>query len=415
MYKKSVMSNGIRVVSEAVPFIKSVSIGVWVGTGSRWEEDSNHGISHFMEHLMFKATQRRTARDIAEAIDAVGGQLNAFTAKEYTCYYAKVLSHHLELAMDILSDMLLHSCFAPADIDREREVVREEIKMYEDTPDEIIHDIYLENIWKGHPLGRNILGTIDSLDNIDRQTIMAYYHDYYTPDNVVIAAAGNVEHDELVALTDKYFSTWQGRKKSVSLSPPALVPVWECCKRDTEQVHLCLGTSSVPQDHPDVYVVHVLNNILGGGISSRLFQTIREEQGLAYSVYSFQTNYRDTGLFTVYAGTRPANTSAVVSLILQNMAELKRKGITPDELTKAKEQLKGNFLLGLESSSGLMSRLGKLEISLNKYISLDDVVASIDKITLDDIHRVSSQLFDSNKICFTALGPLENPPQRSLL
>lgn len=413
MYKKSVLPNGLRIVSEAVPFIKSVSIGAWVGTGSRWEQDYNHGVSHFIEHLLFKGTEKRSARDIAEAVDAVGGQLNAFTAKEYTCYYAKVLACHLPLAMDILSDMLLHPRFATADIDREREVVREEIKMYEDTPDEIIHDIYLEHIWQDHPLGRNILGTVDSLAHIDRQIIAAYYGDFYTPDNVVIAAAGAVDHDALVDLTARYFGDWQGKKKEVILTPPALQPVWKCCQRDTEQVHLCLGTSSVPQDDPDLYVAHILNNIFGGSISSRLFQSIREEKGLAYSVYSFQTNYRDAGLFTVYAGTRPANTAAVVTLILQNMAKLKRQGITPSELTKAKEQLKGNLLLGVESSSGLMSRLGKLEISLNKYVSIDEVVETIDGITMGDIHRLCAQMFDRDKLCLTTLGPLQELPQPS--
>lgn len=408
MYKKSVLPNGLRVVSESVPFIKSVSIGAWVGTGSRGERGSNHGVSHFIEHLLFKGTKRRSARDIAEAIDAVGGQLNAFTAKEYTCYYAKVLASHLPLAMDILSDMLLHARFAPADIDREREVVREEIKMYEDTPDEIIHDIYLEHVWQNHPLGRNILGTVDSLAQISRDVIQAYYHDFYTPDNVVIAAAGAVDHDALVELTARYFDQWQGAKKEQVLTPPALQPVWECCQRDTEQVHLCLGTSSVPQDDPDVYAVHVVNNILGGGISSRLFQSIREEQGLAYSVYSFQTNYRDAGLFTVYAGTRPANTAAVVELILQNMSRLKRHGITTEELTKSKEQLKGSLLLGLESSSGLMSRLGKMEISLNKYISIDEVLANIARITVQDIYRLCAQMFAQEKLCLTALGPLQD-------
>ncbi|MBP2654897.1 MAG: putative zinc protease [Firmicutes bacterium] len=406
MYRKSTLSNGIRVVSEAIPYVKSATVGVWLGTGSRNEHDYNHGISHFLEHLMFKGTENRTARDIAETVDAVGGQLNAFTAKEYTCYYIKVLDSHLDLAMDILSDMLLASKFDAADINREREVVLEEVNMYEDSPDELVHDLFLNHVWPTHPLGRNILGTTDSIGKLDRKIVTEYYRDLYTPDNLVIAAAGNFTHEQLEKLADKFFGKMRGEKKQLIAKPPQFQPVRSIRSKETEQVHLCLGTTSVAYDSPDIYVLHVLNNILGGGISSRLFQSIREERGLAYSVYSYTTNYSDCGLFTVYAGTRPGNVGQVVDLIIQNINELKSTGIPLSELTKTKEQLKGSLLLGLESSSSRMSRLGKLEITLRKYTTMDEIVAAIEKVSLDDIMQMLSRIFTDDNLCFTALGPV---------
>jgi predicted Zn-dependent peptidase len=406
MYRKSALSNGLRVVSEAIPYVKSVTVGVWVGTGSRNEEDHNHGVSHFIEHLMFKGTEKRSAKDIAETVDAVGGQLNAFTAKEYTCYYIKVLDNHLELALDILSDMLLASKFDSEDIGREREVVLEEVHMYEDSPDELVHDLHLDDIWPGHPLGRNILGTTDSIACFDRNLVQSYYHDFYRPDNMVLAAAGNLTHEQLEALADRFFGSLTGRKRQLAPQPPTLRPIRSMHAKDTEQVHICLGTVSVPQNSPRIYVAHVLNNILGGGISSRLFQSIREERGLAYSIYSYQTNYSDCGLFTVYAGTRPGNVEQVVELILQNINELKNGGLTAAELSKTKEQLKGNLLLGLESSSSRMSRLGKMEITLGKFTTLDEIVAKIEKVSLPDLEEMMNDIFAPEKLCYTALGPL---------
>lgn len=405
MYRKSALANGLRVVSEAIPYVKSVTVGVWVGTGSRNEEDHNHGISHFIEHLMFKGTEKRSAKDIAETVDAVGGQLNAFTAKEYTCYYIKVLDNHLELALDVLSDMLLASKFDPEDIGREREVVLEEVHMYEDSPDELVHDLHLDDIWPGHPLGRNILGTTGSIASFNRELVQAYYGDFYRPDNMVLAAAGNLTHEQLEVLADRFFGALAGKSRQVAAQPPTLRPIRAMHTKDTEQVHLCLGTLSVPQNSPRIYVAHVLNNILGGGISSRLFQSIREERGLAYSIYSYQTNYSDCGLFTVYAGTRPGNVEQVVELILQNINELKGGGLTVAELSKTKEQLKGNLLLGLESSSSRMSRLGKMEITLGKFTTLDEIVAKIEKVSMADLEAMMTEIFAPEKLCYTALGP----------
>lgn len=406
MYHKSHLPNGIRVVSEAIPYVKSVTLGIWVGTGSRSEEAHNHGISHFIEHMVFKGTANRSAKDIAETVDEVGGQLNAFTGKEYTCYYIKVLDTHLELALDVLSDMLLSSNFDAEDIKREREVVLEEVHMYEDTPDELVHDIHLNKVWANHALGRNILGTVSSIEKFDKKLINEYYKDFYTPDNIVIAAAGNLTHERLEELTGRYFGNMQGTKRQRKIVAPSLFGGHSIHNKTIEQVHLCLGTASVPQASPALYPLHILNNILGGGISSRLFQSIREEKGLAYSIYSYQTNYSDAGLFTIYAGTRPSNTAQVMELIWQNINLLKNTGITARELTKTKEQLKGGLLLGLESSSSRMSRIGKMEITLGKHITLDEVVAKIDKVTLEDIKEAGEQLFTPDTSCFTALGPI---------
>jgi predicted Zn-dependent peptidase len=401
------MPNGIRVVTEAIPYVKSVTVGIWVGTGSRNEEDHNHGISHFIEHLMFKGTTSRSAKDIAETVDAVGGQLNAFTAKEYTCYYIKVLDNHLDLALDILSDMMLSSRYAPEDITREREVVLEEVNMYEDSPDELVHDFYLDNVWPGHPLGRNILGTTEAIARFDRGLVCEYYGNFYTPDNIVVAAAGNLTHERVEELVTRFFGKLSGRKRQLAALPPALTAARRVHVRDSEQVHFCLGTASVPQDSADIYVAHVLNNILGGGISSRLFQSIREERGLAYSIYSYLSNYSDCGLFTIYAGTRPANLDQVVELVLQDIERLKNGGLSAAELNKTKEQLKGNLLLGLESSSSRMSRLGKMEITMGRYTTLDEVVAKIEKVSLADLQKMMDDIFVADKLSFTALGPVK--------
>lgn len=408
MYQKSVLPNGIRVVSETIPYVKSVTLGVWIATGSRFEADHNHGVSHFIEHLMFKGTTRRSAKDIAETVDAVGGQLNAFTAKECTCYYLKVLDSHTDLAMDILSDMLLASKFLDEDIERERQVVLEEVHMYEDSPDELVHDIHLDRIWPNHPLGRNILGTLQSIEKFNSELVKEYYRDFYTPDNMVIAAAGNIAHEDLIKLAERYFSKLQGKKKNIAIASPVYTQAQTIINKDIEQVHVCLGTMSVPQDHPDIYPVHVMNNILGGGISSRLFQSIREERGLAYSIYSYQNNYRDSGLLTIYAGTRPSNINQVLNLIMENLQDLKTRGIAEQELIKSKEQIKGSLLLGLESSSSRMSRIGKMEVTLGKFVSLDEVVAKIDRVTLTQVNQMLQQMFTTEKMCLTALGPVDS-------
>lgn len=406
MYSKSVLTNGIRVVTEAIPYLKSVTFGVWVGTGSRNEYDAKHGISHFIEHLMFKGTTSRSAKDIAEEVDSIGGQLNAFTGKEYTCYYMKVLDTHLDLAMDVISDMLLYSKFDQEDLEREKGVVLEEYNMYEDSPDELVHDLYVEEIWRGNPLGHNILGTPDSIQGFTREAVLQYLEHFYTPDNIVIAATGNLTHDQVVAMAQRYFAQFKGSKAPVKTNVPRFSPTRSIRQKDTEQAHVCLGTIGVKHNADELYCVHILNNILGGSMSSRLFQAIREDRGLAYSVYSYQTSYRDAGLLTVYAGAKADNVKQVAQLIWQNMLDMREKGVTDAELYKAKEQLKGNLLLGLESSSSRMSRLGTLETTIGKYITLDEVVKRINEVSVDDLRKTAEKLFVPQVMSYTILGPV---------
>lgn len=326
----------------------------------------------------------------------------------------KVLDTHLNLAVDILSDMLLESKFADEDIIKEREVVLEEIHMYEDTPDDLIHDIHLSKAWSCHPLGNNILGTVSSVGGLENSLVEEYYNHFYTPDNIVIAAAGNITHEALVEMVSPYFEKMTGNKLQIPSHSPTLAPDRSFHYKTTEQIHLCLSSVGVPYSSPNLYAMHIINNILGGGVSSRLFQSIREERGLAYSVYSYQTNYSDAGLFTIYAGTRPNNAEQVLKLIIENVQSLKTTEITSTELLKTKEQLKGSLLLGLESSSSRMSRLGKLETTLGKYVTLEEVVEKIDNVSLDQVNQTLSGLFDLDSSCITILGPKNKEMENAL-
>ncbi len=406
MYQKSVLPNGIVLVTETIPYVKSISLGAWIKAGSRFETIENQGISHFMEHMMFKGTKKRSAKEIAETIDSVGGQINAFTAKEHTCYYLKMVDSHLALAVDVLSDMLLRADFSETDIAKEREVVKEEIHMYEDTPDELVHDLHMERVWPEHTLGRKILGTLQTVDAFDQEKLRAYYDAYYRPENIVIAAAGNLTHEALKTMLEESLCLLPAVPNETGRCPaPLFRNGTSFHEKAIEQTHICLSTPGLPQGSPEIYTLHILNNILGGGISSRLFQTIREEMGLAYSVYSYQTNYSDAGLFGIYAGTRPENGQEVLRVIKATLEELRRNGISESELLKAKEQLKGNLLLGLESSSSRMSRLGKLEIIMGKYVTLEEVVNKIDAVTCESLQKMINGLFCAGQICLTVLGP----------
>lgn len=415
MYQKSVLPNGIRVVSERLPHLKSISFGVWIGTGSRHESADNHGISHFIEHLIFKGTERRSAQDIAEEVDAVGGQINAFTAKEYTCFYMKALDHHLDFAAELLEDMIFHSRFAIDDIEKEREVVLEEFHMYEDSPEEMVHDVHIQQIWPDHSLGRNILGTREAIASFDKSMLLNYYNSRYQPNNIVIAAAGNLTHEALVECIERYYGHLQGKSPSLQPITPIVTTVSNTQLKDTEQVHMCLSTNSVSYDSPDIYGVYILNNIFGGSMSSRLFQSIREERGLAYSVYSYQTNYSDCGLLTIYAGTRPGNASQVLDLILENMRNLKNGGISEKELNKSKEQLKGTLLLGLESSGSRMSRIGRNELTLRRFVPLDEVVAKVDQVNMEQLNRLIQYMMREQLLSYTALGPLSEKNRKETL
>jgi predicted Zn-dependent peptidase len=407
VYSKEKLPNGLTIVVEEIPYVKSVSIGIWVGAGSRFEESRNVGISHFMEHLFFKGTARRTAKEIAESIEGVGGQLNAFTSKEHACYYAKVLDEHFGLAVDLLSDMLLQSKLAAADIEKERSVILEEISMYEDTPDELVHDLFLQHIWEGHPLGRTILGTEESVRSLTRDDFLAFYKRFYCPDNIVVAAAGHVTAGQVLDVVHSRLGAWNGVSSvPVAVSPEPRRSVFFRSKA-TEQVHLCIGAPAVPLEDPDYYGTQVLNTIAGGGSSSRLFQDIREERGLAYAVYSYVSAFKDAGLFTAYAGMSPQLARSVAERMADELAKLAETGPSESELERAREQLKGGLMLGLESTSTRMTRIGKSEITLGRYVPPEEVIDKINRVTLDDVRRLSRHLFRPEEFAVVALGPVE--------
>ena len=407
MYRKSTLDNGLRIVSESIPYMSSVSLGIFAGTGSRHETPAEQGVSHFIEHLMFKGTHRRSAKDIAEMVDDVGGQLNAATDRENTCYYIKVLPEHLSLGMDILSDMLLNSKFADVDVEKERQVVLEEISLYEDSPDELIHDLHMNSLWPGHALGRNILGTRETIAAMNRQAIIDYRMRHYVPDNLVIAAAGNLTHEQLVELSQLYWADVSGKSQTVVDLTPTFVAARLLQEKDIEQLHVCLGTPGVAHDSPQYYASHVLNTILGGGVSSRLFQSIREDRGLAYSVCSYPSSFRDTGLMTIYAGVSPENSREVIEITNAILSDIRLNGVRPDEIKRAKEQLKAGLMFSMESSASRMSRVGRAEISSREYLSPEKLAAKVDAVSLEQLFELAQPLYQPETTCMTALGPVE--------
>lgn len=409
MFEKVVLDNGVRIVCEKIPHVRSVSIGIWIGTGSRNENHKNNGISHFIEHMFFKGTRKRNARQIAESIDNIGGQLNAFTGKECTCYYAKTLDEYIDVAIETLSDMFFESRLANDDIEVEKRVILEEISMYEDSPEELVHDLLSEAVWDGNPLGYPILGTIESLGNIDRYEINDYISKNYTPQNTVIAVAGNYDIDELCALARKYFGGWNLEKKQVQNYIKAeFTQNIKLKEKDTEQVHICMGFDGIEHGNDDIYTLLAINNIFGGGMSSHLFQKIREEKGLVYSIYSYPSSYRSEGLFTIYAGMNPEHLDRVVNLIAEEINNLLKKGITREELERSKEQLKGNYILGLESTISRMNSIGKSELLLGYINPPEKILRKIGNISYDSISELIKRVFNINNMSFSVVGNIKS-------
>jgi len=401
------LSNGVRVLSERLPDLPSVTAGIWVENGSRYETTAEAGISHFLEHLFFKGTERRTAAAIAEEIDSVGGVLNAFTGKEYTCYYAKVLAEHLPLALDVLGDIFIHSRFATEEIDRERSVVLQEISQIEDTPDDFVHELFNRAFWPGHPLSRPITGSPETVAKLTRDDFLRFLDVRYRPDRVLVAAAGKLDHQALVDVVGRELGGLEGVAKPIDGSPPAPQPGVSVHEKPLEQVHLCLGTPGIAQCDRDRYVAHLLNMALGGGMSSRLFQEIRERRGKAYTVYSFLSSYLDAGYTGVYVGTSAEWVPEVVALVRREFAHVAREGLAPAELARVKTQMKGSLLLGLETSDSRMSRIAKNDIYFGRDVPLDEVSAEIDRVTNDDILRVAQRLFRPDAMALTVLGDLK--------
>lgn len=405
MIRKQILPNGVRIVTEEITSVRSVSMGIWVGAGSRDENSENSGIAHFIEHMMFKGTSKRTAKEIAETLDDVGGQLNAFTSKEYTCYYAKVLDEHIDIAIDLLSDMFFDSSFKEEEIEKEKNVIIEEIKMYEDAPDELVHDIFTTAIWKDHPLGRPIIGTEEIIQKTGRKELLAFRDTHYTADSVVVAVAGNIKHDEIIKKLTPVFAGMKAREAKRVFTPPVNYNQISVKNKDTEQVHLCVGTPGLSLGHENLYVLHSMNSIFGGGVSSRLFQEIREERGLVYSVYTYHSSYRDAGLFSIYAGLSKNNLETVISLISEETKKLIDSGITEKELVRAKEQLKGSMFLGLENVSNRMSRLGKSELTMDRIMTVDEIVDKINAVTLEQVLGLVRDMFRPENIAVSAIGP----------
>jgi predicted Zn-dependent peptidase len=403
------LANGVRVITEAMPHVRSVSVGIWVGSGSRRETGDYNGIAHFIEHMLFKGTTRRSAEDIARSVDSIGGNLDAFTAKELVCYNTKVLDQHLSQAFDVLADLVLHPRFLEEDIEKEKGVILEEIKMEADSPDYLVHEIFSANFWKDHPLGKPILGTPQTVKRFDQEMIRSFYSAVYAPANLVVTAAGNLTHDGLVALAREHLESLPPGPPAPADQPPSThARIALRNKKALEQVHLCLGVPSYPLPHEERFACYVLNTLLGGGMSSRLFQNIRERQGLAYAVFSELNPYRDTGCLSIYAGTSSESARKVVSSITQEFRALKNDPVPDEELRRAKDHLKGSLMLSLESTSSRMSNLARQEMYFQRFFSLDELVDYIESVTAADVQRIAQTFFDSKQIALTMLGNLEN-------
>src|SRR5690349_15690309 len=401
------LPNGVRVISETMPHVRSVSVGLWVGIGSRRESSEQNGLSHFIEHMVFKGTTTRSAEDIARSVDSIGGNLDAFTSKEMVCFNTKVLDQHLPLAFDVLADLVLNPLFREEDMVKEKGVILEELKMDEDNPDYLVHEIFSSNFWKDHPLGKPILGTRETGKRLPRQMIEGYYRSTYSPANLVITAAGNLTHNGLRDLAGEHFASMKPYDPLPAERPPVThARIALRNKKELEQVHVCLGVPSYPLTHEDRFACYVLNTLLGGGMSSRLFQNIRERQGLAYAVFSELNPYRDTGCLSIYAGTSIETVAKVIESILKEFQQLKQERITDEELRRAKDHLKGSLMLSLESTSSRMSNLARQEMYFQRFFTLDELVESIERVTAEDVQRIAQTFFDQKHIALTVLGNL---------
>jgi len=405
--QKHVLPNGLVVLTETMPHVRSVSVGIWIRTGSRREHAAQNGIAHFLEHMVFKGTERRSAEEIARSMDSVGGMLDAFTAKELTCFNAKVLDEHLPIAFDVISDLILRPRFDAGDVEKERQVVLEEIKMDQDNPESLLHEIFTEGFWPDHPLGRPILGTPETVRRFARETLFEHHRAWFAPDRLVLTAAGNVHHEQVLELAQREFAGLApAGPASNPVTPRTSAPILLESKRDLEQVHLCLGVPSFPLAHERRFAVAVLNNLLGGGMSSRLFQNIREKQGLAYAVFSELTPYSDTGMLSVYAGTALEAAGKVVDLVMREFRNLKESPVTEEELRRAKDHLKGSLMLSLESTSARMSNLARQELYFERFYTLDEILDSIEAVTREEVQQIAREFFQTDLVAATVLGPL---------
>jgi predicted Zn-dependent peptidase len=407
VFARTELDSGITVVTESMSEVRSVSVGFWFDVGSRDEPEELAGTSHFLEHLLFKGTGSRSAREIAEAFDAVGGDVNAFTGKEYTCYYARVLDDDLPMAVDVLTDMIRNSVIDPDELESERRVILEEIAMHEDAPDELVHDLFYRSMWDGHPLGRPVLGYNETIGRVARDQVAGYWRERYGPSNLVVAAAGHVDHDDLVRRTESIFSEPGGVPTARNGAAPASRDGVHVFKRPTEQAHIMIGTEALRRGHPDRHALALLDSVLGSGMSSRLFQEVREKRGLAYSVYSYRSMFADTGAFSVYAGTLPQNAETVMEIVSNEIQSVAADGITEAELARAKGNVKGSLVLSSEDPGSRMNRLGRQQITTGEILSIDEMIARFDALTMDDVRRVAAHVLADARFSITVVGPFE--------
>ena len=419
MFEITTLSNGVRVALETIPFVRSVSFGIWVLNGSKNETAATSGMSHFIEHMLFKGTENRTAKAIADEMDAIGGQLNAYTTKEYTCYHARVLDTHLEKAVDVLSDMFFRSTFAEVEIGRERNVILEEIAMYEDNPEDVAHDSLQSMVWADSPLGRPILGTESSIAGFAQEDFKRYMAQNYRTDNTVIAIAGNFESGKVMALLERVFAAFPKPDSDAYDTPPNMPIVYKsgtvAASKDVEQLHMCIGFPGITVGSEDAYVLAAMNTYFGGGMSSRLFQSLREEHGLVYSIYSYNESYLDAGVFHVYAALNPTQAKAAMGLIRAEINDLLGGGMTAEALEKAKEQLKSNYLLSLESSSSRMSSIGRSTLLMNRILSPDELIQRIDAVDLAHVNALAQKIFVPEQMSISAAGSLKGIDVKELI
>jgi len=420
-YRKTVLPNGLRIISEQVRGFRSISVGVWIEVGSRHEAKERGGVSHFLEHMVFKGTRTRSAEQIALSLESLGGTLNAFTGREQTCYYARILDCHLPRAIDVLADLVVNPRLVPKDIEKERKVICEEILDLEDAPSEFLHDMFCENLWLDHPIGRPIMGNVQTVGAITRKDLVAHLRAHYGPPNVVVAAAGNVDHDYLVRLVKKYCRFTVGTAAGhLSGSPKGLddagvvLPPAESTQRnlalarDLNQAHVCIGARAMPFSDKRRYVLLVLSNLLGGGMSSRLFQAVREKRGLVYSIYAFHDFFKDTGIFGVYFGTGPEQSVKAADLVFEEFRKVKKRRLTSQLLNDVKNQIKGNLTLSVESTSNRMHRMARHELFAGQYIPMEQTMSAIDRVTAGDILEFANELFATESISISMLGAVDD-------
>jgi predicted Zn-dependent peptidase len=414
MVTREILDTGLRLITESMPHVRSVSIGVWLTRGSRHETSEQGGIAHFVEHMLFKGTATRSAEDIAQAIDSIGGQLDAFTAKEYASYYIKVLDEHLPTAVDLLSDIVMNPKFDAEDLEKEKKVILEEIKMVEDTPDDLVHELFTQHFWEGHALGRPILGSRETVEAFTADILRNYFESVYVAPNLIVSAAGNVEHGRVRDLVSQAFAKLRSTARAYDDTVPRVVPQVLMRSKELEQSHVCLGTNSYQQNHPDRYVSYIMNTVLGGSMSSRLFQNVREKRGLAYAVFSGLSAYRDAGNITIYAGCANEAVPEVVHLCVEELRGMKQP--VPDaELRRAKDHLKGSLMLSLENTASRMSHLARQEIYFERHFGLDETLAGVERVTATDVTRVASDLFSNGSLAATVVGPSPREMTRAQL